>query len=315
MTHEESTMTLDKIVKYLSSTPLITVKKDHEYTLQNSIIDDKEVINFPPALPKNETETVSKFNDWLMNLLKKWDDEIYRIGLNNDKFYFTLLYCLDKDFDKLTVELQGKYVMDAIITSYRSVSKKGKDDVFQKFEYKKLGWSKSKIIASIKHGSDIPDVIRFTCDFFSINIIVFNSDHKQIQVHYGVGKFNPFQETLFLIKTKTGYNPIVSKNKRTWNYNDSFFIEFMNEHRKKFTCWSYSHKDDIDKIRQFRIQRLREEKEEDQEHPDDVFHKNMNLEQLRKYAIKAGIQIKIGKTFVTKQILYELLEKKKQNST
>lgn len=219
----------------------------------------------------------------------------------------------DSDSDHSEIDIIES---DNEIDEKKKNDKKIKADFFQDHGYKKLGWKKSNILTLLKNGIESLEMIRVLVDYLCVNIFIIDSDDKQIQVHYGIEQsFCPFKETIFLIRTKTGFDPIVGKDvdKKTWNYNDIFFREFINTHKQSFTCPTYSQKENIDQIRDFKMKSIRDiddSSSSDDESLDNVLNKNMKLEQLQKYAKKFGISTKVGKKQKAKQLLYEEIKKR-----
>lgn len=277
--------------------------------------DSLDMINYPKALPHGEQESPETFTPWLKSIFKTWSDDVQRIGINGSTLYHSIFYCIDPKFEKLTSEQQIKYFYNIRFLLCKELLKidKTNNNMFYAFGYKKLKWKKNNLIALIKSGDATMEIFRFFADYFSINIIIVDNDDQQIQIHYNdEPKFCPFMETVILIRTQTGFDPIISvdKDKRTWNYNDDFFRQFLKKHSKLFMCPTYYQDPKEEPTRPFVMSKVREKKETVEMTLKNINSQYMRLCVLQAYASKLKIPIKMGKKFKTKVMLTEEIQKK-----
>jgi hypothetical protein len=290
------------------------LKYIHDYLSKNAdkTSTDINILNYPLALQPSTTEKPEQFDQWLKSIFIKWNDDVLRIGTNNGTMYDAIFYCIDQKFSLLTADQQKNHIIMLCTDSYKQLNKKDKKiNMFQDFGYKKLGWKKPTLTYLLKKQQTSMEVIRFFADYFDINIIIVDSDDQMIQCHYSDNKFCPYKESIILIRTQTGFDPLISDDidKHCWNYNDDFFTNFIKTYKNKFVCPTYSQTGKDATTRTFELLKLRELKSIDEEEIQDVFNKDMDLASLQKYSKKYGIPIKMGKKFRTKQMLKDHLKK------
>jgi hypothetical protein len=310
-------ITLKSIVEYLNSTD----KPDLDNADDNKKEENDITLNLPVPLPPGDIEKPEQFSEWLKSIFIQWNNKIQRIGISGGTLYDAIFYCIDSKFENLTPQKQQEYLKNIRTTCYKKLSKStkknsnsDKNDLFQEYDYVKLGWKKTTIVSIFKNGEQTMEVLRFFTDYFCINIILIDPDDRQIQLHFGHNsKFCPFKETVILIRTKKGADPVISEDidKRTWNYNDDFFKEFLDKYRKQFICPSYTLNKNEDIYRPFILMKPRDdESDEEIEKITDVLNKSMKLDKIQVYAKKYGISIKMGKKYKTKQMLCEEIKNK-----
>jgi len=271
-----------------------------------------QTINYPPALQQGVIEKPDEFDVWLKSIFSKWNKQIARIGTYEGTLYSAIFRCIDPKFVTLTSPEQSKYIQEACTYFVKKINKPDKKkNIFQEFGYNKLDWKKTLLTSLFKNKTESLEIIRFFVDYFEINIILIDSDDQMIQCHYSEYKFCPYKECVIIVRTKTGFDPLIDiKNKKnTWNYNDSFLKEFINKYHKVFVCPTYSKVKDANNVRPFEMMLLREIKIVHKEELQDVFNKDMDLAHLQKYAEKHGVPIKMGKKFISKQMLKDSLKK------
>jgi len=277
---------------------------------------DKKLANHILAIPHNTADSIS--HAWVNSIL---GDKVKRLGMRTGSIYEVLFTCIDDTFYKLNALQQKNYIDIAKSTFVKDINgrknkedkKKGKEDIqiFQDFEYKKLGWTKSYIVSLIKNDQQTIEIFRFFADYFTINIIVIDTDERHIQIHYGASeKFCPYKENILLIRTNVGFEPIVCESETIWNYNNKIFKKFIDKNEQFFVCPSYSIKEGSDKTRPFIKSSLEEEDKEITENVSDIFNKKMKLDKLQQYAKEYNISTKMGKKYKTKPMLFEELREK-----
>ena len=281
-----------------------------------------DIGNYPTSLQDGDIESINNFSDWIKSIFKKWKDDIKVMGLHDNLMYVPIMTCIDVKFRELELAEKKKYINNLQVHLCKEISK---NDIFESFEYKKLGWKKNNLVAMIKSSEQTMEILKIIADYFNINIFVIDNEERQIQIHHGMGQYSPFRENVFLIKTKTGFDPMcfsgesitprldTDNETMSVNYNDSFLREFIQTHEKILICPSYDLKKDAAVIRPFSLLKAGELVVEYEEDVDDVFCKKMKLNKIQKIAKKCGIPIKMGKKFKTKNILQEEIKEKLQN--
>jgi hypothetical protein len=293
---EKSQLTLQEIVSFLTNV-------EETY--------DQVTGNYPSSLQAGDKENVSNFGNWIKSIFSKWKNDIKILGVHNNSIYVSIMSCIDSKFDDLDISQQKKYIDELKARLYSEVTK---TDIFETYGYKKLGWKKNNLLSILKNNDQTMEILRLLADHFNINIFVIDNEEQQIQIHYNEGEFCPFKESVILLRTKTGFDPIIYKNNiTTFNYNNSFFCEFMENSMNKLVCPSYDLKKDADMIRELKILKAGQKNEEIEDTVEDIFYKKMKLDKIQNFAKEYGIPIKMGKKYKTKNILYEELKEKLNN--
>jgi len=290
-------LTLEEILSYLTSI------NDEIYVVDTG--------NYPNSLQAGDVESITNLGDWIKLIFKKWKDGIKVMGLHDNSIFVPIVTCIDSKFKELEITEKKKYIENLQAHLCKELNK---TDIFESFDYKKLGWKKNNLISMIKSGEPTMEILKIMADYFNINIFVIDNDERQIQIHQSIGQYCPFKENIFLIRTKTGFDPLMFSNEMmSINYNHSFLREFIKTHEKILICPTYDLKKDANVVRPFNLLKAGQKKDEIEEDMDDVFCKKMKLDKIQKIAKKHGIPIKMGKKFKTKNILYEEIKEKIEN--
>ena len=149
-------------------------------------------------------------------------DNIYRYGIihqngkQNISLYYSILFCLKKDFMLLTKGEQLSTINKFKNKLYTELVTK---QLYKIFQYRKYGWTKNDIQKDIYESNNTPIVLQYLADYFNINIFIINHNTNKLNVYYSEPALNKFKMNLMLaykrIAWKEYFEPVIGSNKKT----------------------------------------------------------------------------------------------------
>jgi len=215
-------ITYEKIIAYLTST-----QKNCIFPLEIGSFENS--FNFPKYL---SSLFLNKLNR--TGVIQKPDKKF------NVSMISSILYCLDCDY--------YSYDRNNMLACINTFKQKLIDDLldksnnfYNKFSFKKLGWSKSFIIDKIKEKTLTNHILYFISCYFDINIFIFDTVHEEIKVIYNENYFNKYKSNIILYKKENQYEPITDNNNNTkFNYYDDIIKILLNNSNLIIVDTTYS---------------------------------------------------------------------------
>jgi hypothetical protein len=134
----------------------------------------------------------------------------------NLSLFSSVISCLRRSFLSQTVITQEKFLLAMIERLKIEIS-----NVFLLHQYEKLyNWSKTDVMTDISTGIFSGQVLKILCDFFCVNIFVFDIDGDT--VYFGGGMhYVPFRKTIFLLKFENDeFEPLFTEQTRSFTLSD-----------------------------------------------------------------------------------------------
>lgn len=232
---------------------------------------------------------IVKLKDFLENT--KHDTVIMRYGvLQKQKIYktnynvslFTSIFSnlLDTDFIIKTPIEQAAYVSQLHNLLYQEIG----GDIFNTFGYKDFGWDRKTMMDEIYNFTMKNNIIRYICDYLSINIFVIDSD-KMKTVYHGANPINIYRKPIFLHKIDENYEPIkflqTGKEAKSLVPVEDFhnkFIDFLLENTTKNLTYSM-------------VQKLSVETPEETDTSNQKYLKELNTQLEKKMKVDVSTKI------------------------
>ena len=248
--------------------------------------------------------------------------------------YSSLIVCLKPNFSSQNINYQKQFIT-TLIECLSSDS--------TKTSYRKYGWNRSDLQKNISGGFIGINILKFLCDYFTVNIFVL--DIKSDSLYYAGGEtYVPYKKNIFLIHhDNESFEPFYTEAKRFFNYNDSIIKKIREEKIVKVYQLSRElnfsfneQEEELEKHLGIKLEKEEEkgEKEEKEEKEgkivkiDDIINiidkvsksdytkqelKNMKIADLQGIAKENNIDIICGKKKKTKDILIENILDIKKN--
>nr|QBK88411.1 MAG: hypothetical protein LCMiAC01_00750 [Mimivirus LCMiAC01] len=200
----------------------------HSIISTSTKLDNDEFNN----LEYNEFKTINNFPTKLRNIFDPFINKLKRYGVmqcssddKNISLFYSLLFCIDnkfKNIDNISKEeyvhnLRNKILMDI-----------GREDLYDKFKYKSIGWNKVEIKKDLKTYNNSWMMIRLLSDYFSINIFMLDINKDKIYSIYPEEFFNIFKFNVFLVYYNEIFEPLVYRKTTLWTYNTEPFRKLIN---------------------------------------------------------------------------------------
>jgi len=169
-------------------------------------------LNFFP-LKANLNTKIDLIGNNLDDILSEINDDFYRIGVLSNindledvdiSLYSSILWLLKDGFSNYKNKKQSEYIYEFI----KTVKLDSQTDLFDKFCYKSMGWTKTQLLEDIKSEDIKTTVIRYLADYLHVNIFILNVlDGK---VYYsGSDGWITYKKNLLLIKHKNNnFEPV-----------------------------------------------------------------------------------------------------------
>lgn len=236
----QSTVTIEHLIDYLSA------PSDHVINPPKKIEEEKEddgpfIGDNIRALKLNETDPSTKFPEFFRTVFKAYKDQVYRCGILKEDIHnkkqinisllCSVLFCIKDEFSSMKQSEQFVFV--------HSVKEKllygiAHDKIFMKYNYKKLGWTKQILMQELKNFSNNSIVLRYICDYFDINIFLFNFDDEKIYLIYPESRFNKYKVNVFLACVDKNFEPILFNKNKYWSYNTQPLIDLIENYAENF---------------------------------------------------------------------------------
>jgi len=239
---------LTKLISYILSIQDVDESDEEEinYDLNTDNHINEIVFEF---LEKNEQKVISDFPPNIKELFDPFLKEINRVGVvpfSSDKKYnislfYSVLYCMDKDFDKiedvdnLIFDLRKKIIFELL-----------DPPVYNSKNYEELGWKKKELKDSLNNFKNNRMVLRVLTEYFNVNIFVLNISEDRIYSVYSDELFNTFKMNIFLSFYDEIFEPIIYKENKLWKYNDDPFKKLINVDKLKINVLGVDFKNKID---------------------------------------------------------------------
>ena len=173
---------------------------------------------------KNNNNFMEKYKTLLTN-------EYYRYGVitfdnnqNNISFWCSILILLKED-----------YLMNihdfSIITEYKNSLIDSHNKKISTFLKK---YEKNDFREYFKLNPDII-IIQYIVDILNINIIIFDFIEDNIYTVYKNNVMDPFTDTILIANYDKFWEPIMTDNKKKFNYNDDIIKNILNENIKYYS--------------------------------------------------------------------------------
>ena len=219
----------DEIIFVEEKKTFLPKKINNHQNNQNNQINSKiiEKINFIDTI-----NSVNKFNhilfdtDFFNNLyfvdtLKDFfvlkthsiDNKIY-------SFYTCLLSSLDSNYTSRSDE------MNCVNNLIQYLKTDIMQDGFRQHGYSKLKWTKNKILEDLNKNVISDKIIRYASDALHINIFYIDNDDDN-KIKFVGGDFVPFKKIILLLKIKSIYYLICSKEQKYFIFNNNNFIKSL----------------------------------------------------------------------------------------
>lgn len=170
-------------------------------------------------------------------------DSYYRYGVitydnnkNNISFWCSILILLKEDYVMNINDLSiiNEYKNNLIDNYSKKIS-----NFLKKYE-------KNDFREYFKLNPDII-IIQYIVDILNINIFIFNLIENNIYVVYKNNSMDPFINTILLANYNNLWEPIMTNNKKIFNYNDQIIKNLLNEDIKYYSS------DNINKVFSYNI--------------------------------------------------------------
>jgi len=182
----------------------------------------------------NITENANNFNKF-KNLFSstyfRYGVHVYNNNNNNISFWCALLFCLDSKF--ITKNLKE---IDESIESFKHA-------ITNNEELNKI--VDDEDIKDIVNNTLHPYFIEIICNFFKINILIFDFKNDEILSAYINSYFNPWRLTVYLANYDNIWEPIISNDKKYFSINNdtdgvlkNILLEDINYYNKDIKCFT-----------------------------------------------------------------------------
>jgi hypothetical protein len=183
----------------------------------------KNINDFPPRLKQI-------FDPFISNLERCGNMKTYN-NKNEEKnhnisLFYSILFCILDSFNfELSDNKQIKLIYDFRDKLIKDINRL---NLYEKFKYKNIGWTKNELIKSINNFKNNKMVIRFLSDYFHINIFLLDIQDDKIYAIFKEEYFNIFKMNLFLVFHNNMFEPMILTKHTLLNYNDEPLKKLIN---------------------------------------------------------------------------------------
>ena len=199
--------------------------------LISELSDIKEVIK-----PMETKYDKSNLNDFFKNI---FGNEIYRHGIIqnfksstrtlNISLYYSILYLLDNNFEKLE---EFKQIDNINILINKMCLDINSNALITRYNYRELKIKKSDLISDISNYKNTNKVIKFLSDYLDINIFLCDFKHNKLYSVCNNNYYNKYKNNIFLGKINSNsFEPILSDKNKIFSYNHPIINNILNNHK------------------------------------------------------------------------------------
>lgn len=216
-------ITLNYLIKYvldLKKNEIDDTEDENMYalsTVKNELNDT--AFN---TLKYGETKSAGDFSKNIKKIFNPYISDMNRIGVivtkgkdQNISLIYSILYCIQDNFvelscsEKITcVEELNKYLEDELYS----------DNLFKKFNYRKLGWKKNELTSAIRDYKNNVMILQYISQLLCINIFLLNINDDKIYSIYPEEQYNVFKPSIMLTFFDGKFEPMIYKNNKIWKY-------------------------------------------------------------------------------------------------
>ena len=249
---------LDNVAK---STPPISKEACSEHVSTDGHLMTPATLadqSFPLPLHemKNIQQCLFRTNQYMDNIYRY--GTLHENGKQNISLYYSLLFCLKRDFMLLTKSEQLSTINKFKHKIYTDLTN---EKLYIIHQYNQYGWTKNDIQKDIYESNNSPIVLQYLADYFNINIFILNHTTNKLNVYYTEDKLVVFKMNLILaykrIAWKEYFEPIIGSNKKTkkkyylFNHTNNNLVNLMSN-AKTVECVSV-HKSKRKKAKTFEV--------------------------------------------------------------
>ena len=177
------------------------------------------------------TEPYQNNNNFLNKYTTILTDNYYRYGVisydnnkNNISFWCSILILLKEDYLMSNNDF-------TVITEYKNKLIENHNKKISNFLKK---YEKNDFREYFKLNPDII-IIQYIVDILNINIIIFDFLQNNIYAVYKNNTMDPFIDTILIANYNKFWEPIMTNNKKIFNYNDDIIKNILNENIKYYS--------------------------------------------------------------------------------
>lgn len=215
-------VSLPKLISYILSFSSEETNNDVMNMVFPSQMKSNDEFNFS-CLKVGESKNINDFPEKLKTLFDPFIKDLMRHGSkknydndNNLSFYFSILYLLINNFNKLPSKDQLN-----CITKLRDkliIFVSNEDNIKQQ-EYDNMGWIKKDVLNSLIKFKINKIIVKIVADYFNINIFVLNTIEDKIYVASDNSSYDMFRPSIFLVFNNDTFEPLVYSDSNILDYN------------------------------------------------------------------------------------------------
>lgn len=177
--------------------------------------------------PEDDVKTVGDLPKRLRKMFEPFISQTKRHPVLASKYSLlhSVLY-LTQDLDKLSkdddveevVKEFNKLLINDIYTK----------DIFKKFNYKALGWTKKETVNTVKEYRNNLVTLRLLADYFNVNIFLLNINEDKIYTVYPEESLNMFKPNIFMAYHDETFEPLTYEDNKLWMYHHKPIKKIIN---------------------------------------------------------------------------------------
>jgi len=238
-------VTLPKLISYINSFTITESNKIINKKITIFPLQIKSNDNFKfKCLDTNKSQNINDFPEKLKLIFDPFIKDIIRFGSNknydndnNLSLYFSILFLLINDFDKLPDKDQQNAIIklrDKLII-FISIH-----DNLKNQHYNEFGWSKKDIIDTLIKFETNKLIIKILADYFNINIFILNIVEDKIYVVSENNFYDMFRPNILISVNYEIFEPLIYSNSKLIEYNSGLIKKLITVDKNNLILINFS---------------------------------------------------------------------------
>lgn len=245
-------VTLNKLIEHVMSIAQKVDNSDENmYAIDNENINHIDEINLI-NLPYKEKKSIVDFPKRLKDLLTPYTKEVFRCGIlnlsgteQNISILSSILHSIDKSFREMEIDKQKAYINSLKNKMIMDINRL---DLFNKFNYNGLNWTKKELRDSIKELKNTKILLKFLSDYFNINIFLIQVLEEKIYAIYSEEFFDKFKLSIIISFYNDTFEPIKAIDNYIFDSNNPIFKKLVNVNNEHIHILQYGIANEEEKI-------------------------------------------------------------------